>query len=109
MAEAPKKQYVGNGKKRSFANGGEVINFSINLDKIPAEYIKADKNGNGRYVRLVVQENYKGEPDKFGNSHNVTIDTWEPTQKGAAETTKNVTEYQEPKRNVSTIQDDLPF
>ena len=74
-----KKIYCGNGKKNEKY---DIINFSICLDDIPGEYITGSKNGK-RYVKLTMSGNYQGKTDKFGNTHNVTVNTWKPEPKQA--------------------------
>jgi len=74
-----KKIYCGNGKKNEKF---DLINFSICLDDIPEEYITGSKNGK-RYVKLTMSQNYEGKTDKFGNTHNVTVNTWKPETKQA--------------------------
>lgn len=69
-----KKIYVGNGKKNPKY---DLINFSICIDDLPEQYINGGKNGK-KYIKLTMSQNYKGEVDKFGNTHNVTVNTWKP-------------------------------
>lgn len=73
--------YCGNGKKKVFNNGGEVITASICLSDIPKEHItKSEKNGKN-YVKIKIRANFNNELDKFGNTHNIVIDTWKPEKK----------------------------
>jgi hypothetical protein len=71
MAE---KIYVGSGKK---AEKFDIVNISVCLTDIPKENI-FDYNGK-KYVKLVVAA--KKESDKFGKTHYVAIDTFEPKKK----------------------------
>lgn len=94
------KQYVGNAKKISFQNGGEIMNVSINFAQLFGALIKEAKGK--KYIDLSDLENLaknnalkgfyfsaKGElhaklviaPRKevgrFGETHTVAIDTYE--------------------------------
>jgi len=67
-----KKIYCGNGK--AYGQYG-AVGINICLDDIPGSYIQKAKNGK-RYLRLNVSPNR--EPDKYGNTHNLTVNTWQP-------------------------------
>ena len=101
-----KKIYVGNGKKNPKY---DLINFSICIDDLPEEHINGGKNGK-KYIKLTMSQNYKGEVDKFGNTHNVTVNTWKPETKQApdeyrANNTVPGTGFTPP----PAPEDDLPF
>jgi hypothetical protein len=68
------KIYVGSGRK---AQNYDIVNISVCLTDIPKEKIK-DYNGK-KYVNLIVAA--KKEVDKFGKSHYVAIDEFEPKKK----------------------------
>lgn len=93
---ANEKVYVGKGKKFSFQGGGEVINFSIKLSeelKNSAFEFKGEK-----YVKLAIKS--LKEADKFGKTHTVYIDSFEPKGDGGGNNGGQ-------KQNVET--NDLPF
>jgi hypothetical protein len=50
---------------------------SLCLSDLPKEHIN-EFNGK-KYIRLEVTE--RREPDKFGKTHTVTVDTWKPEEK----------------------------
>ena len=71
------KIYVGSGKAHSEY---PIVNISICLTdiKAQAEDFIFEYN-NKKYIKLKVVE--KKEPDKFGKTHYVEVDTWRPEQK----------------------------
>jgi len=72
-------------KKKTFPNGGSVVNVSINVDAFIDELQKY-KNNKG-YCNIVFQE--RKEADKFGNNMYSTLNTYTPP---ASETkTENTT------------------
>lgn len=74
MEKAP-KIYAGNGKKQSENWFKVSLNFT-ELEKYVKENVEEYK-GN-KYVKVNINVI---EPDKFGNTISVTIDTWKPTNK----------------------------
>jgi hypothetical protein len=69
------KTYVGSGKLIKTSNG-ELMKVSFSRRDL--ETMTANLNDKG-YINLVVSE--RREPDKYGNTHSVSIDTWKPTAK----------------------------
>lgn len=88
------KIYIGSGKIRTFDNGGHVVNCSICLSsilpdiQIPqiAEHIRgfAYKSDDTGKIYLNLNVNQKKEPDRFGKTHSVSVDTFKPTKTVAA-------------------------
>jgi hypothetical protein len=66
------KIYCGSGRVFGKYN---TLGLSICIDDIPVDFITAGKNGK-RYIRVNV--NQKREPDKYGKTHSVEVDTWKP-------------------------------
>ena len=69
-------QYIGNGKFKSFPNGGEVINCSICLDDIeslPHDTIDHAKNGK-RYLNFTVAKRQKAS--EWGDTHGIYVDEY---------------------------------
>lgn len=71
MAEAKRKNYIGNGKKNSQY---DLINMSINKDKFNA--LPANEKG---YVSITVAA--LKETGKYGETHCVFENDWKPTPK----------------------------
>ena len=69
-----KKIYVGNGKAHGLF---DLINFSVCLSDLPKEHIF--EYNDKKYIKLKVVE--KKEPDRYGKTHYVEVDTWKPEQK----------------------------
>ena len=69
--ETTKKVYLANLK--SFGNFGS-IKGRFYMDKIE-EHIQTDDKGR-KYIPFIV--NVNKEPDQYGNTHSVVLDTWKP-------------------------------
>lgn len=80
------------------------IKLSGKVEKIIAELNK-HVNSKG-YINLDITE--RKEVDKFGNTHTVKVDTWEPAPKGNSEDTKPVAQNDNAS-NAKEELDDLPF
>ena len=78
------KIFCGSGKE--FGIYG-TVNISVCLSDLPKEHITEGSSGK-KYIRLKL--NRKREPDQYGHTHSLEVDTWKP-------------EKQEPK------QDNMPF
>lgn len=78
--------YLGNLKAKKRKSGEQFLAGSICLEQvyesIPEDMIQEAANGK-HYVRVIIQENF--EPDKFGNTHSIKIDTFKPMFKGPTE------------------------
>lgn len=94
------KIYCGSGKE--FGQYGQV-NASICLDDIPAEHITKGNNGK-RYVNIKVCK--KREPDQWGKTHYLEIDTWRPNQ--APQQAPTQTGYQPPTEPPPAFQSQEP-
>jgi hypothetical protein len=82
--------YVGKGKASKYG-----VRFSICVDDLPMEHMTKAANGK-RYINLEIKE--MKQPDKWGKTHTVTVDTWKP------ETQMEAPAADQPKQT-----DDLPF
>lgn len=63
-------------KKKTFQNGGEVINISINVNKF-VEELMSHENEKG-YCNIVFQN--RKEADKNGNNMYAILDTFKPKE-----------------------------
>lgn len=72
MENKESKIYCGSAKKSKYG-----LKLNINLDRIPSEFITGTPSG--RYTHLEVNE--MKQPDKFGYTHCITVDTWKPEPK----------------------------
>lgn len=70
-----KKYFCGNGK---FIANKKGVSLSINLSKIPAEYIITSKKGE-KWLRLT--EWINEAPDTYGNDTRILVDTFKPKKK----------------------------
>ncbi len=73
--EKQNRIYCGSGKK---ADKFDIINVSVCLSDLPKEFITEGKNGK-KYIKLKVVG--KREPDQYGKTHSVEVDTWKPDEK----------------------------
>jgi len=74
-------------KEFTFANGGSVLRFSINLAKF-GPFVKENKNENG-YINFNIEK--RREVGNYGDTHNVCLDTWKPAPKTETKSAKPVT------------------
>jgi len=77
--EKQNRIYCGSGKK---AEKFDIFNISVCLSDLPKEFITEAKNKNGvvkKYIKLKVVG--KREPDQYGKTHSVEVDTWKPEEK----------------------------
>ena len=58
---------------------GEVIRLSFNVDELVA-FVRQHVNAKG-YVNFEVTK--RREPGTYGDTHGVTLDTWQPTKREA--------------------------
>lgn len=70
-----KKYFCGNGKYIANRKG---VSLSINLSKIPAEYIITSKKGE-KWLRLT--EWFNDTTDQYGNDTRILVDTFKPKKK----------------------------
>jgi len=73
--EQEKKYFCGNGK---FIANKKGVSLSINLSKIPSEFIITSKKGE-KWVRLT--EWINEAPDTYGNDTRILVDTYKPKKK----------------------------
>ena len=72
------KIYIGSGKKKTFQNGGEIINVILDLDGIGAHFKAHGFTTKGGKKKLEINITERRESDQYGNTHSVTVDTWKP-------------------------------
>jgi len=70
--EMSEKIYCGKGKASRFG-----VRISVCLSDLPREHITTANNGK-KYISLDVDA--KREPDQYGNTHSIKVDTWKPGQ-----------------------------
>ena len=90
------KQYVGGAKKMS-GNFGDFHKISFSAQDI--ELLQQNLNAKG-YVNLVMNE--RRTPSQYGQTHSITIDTWEPQQTGGAPQQPDQPQYQAPRQTEHT-------
>jgi len=72
------KIYVGNGKEHVFPDGGRQVKIRLSLQDMEAHFEKYGwtTDAGKMYINLILSE--RREVDQYGNTHNLTIDTWKP-------------------------------
>lgn len=72
------KIFCGSGKKKEFPNGGSITDITIDLGLLENYFQQYGftTDGGKRMIKLKVST--KRQPDQFGKTHNVEIDTWKP-------------------------------
>lgn len=103
------KIYCGNAKVHTFNDGGSVLNVMIDVDELAKnfkQYGFTTWQGK-RKMRINIYE--AREPDRYGNTHCVTVDTWVPTKRKEPEQSADrrpgdVSKYP----NMAGFKDDIP-
>jgi len=92
MAE---KIYVGNAKKKTFQDGGSIINIMLDLDGIGDHFKNYGFTTQQGKKKLKLILSKRREIDQYGNEYYVTVDTWKP----------------EPQQTSTPVEDesDIPF
>jgi len=74
------KIYIGSGKEKVFPDGGSVINCMITLDGLNQIFKDHGFTTDKGVKKLKIIVGKRREPDQWGNTHSVEIDTWKPQQ-----------------------------
>ena len=100
------KIYCGNGKNFTFPDGGSVLNVMIDVDALAHNFKQCGftTEQGKRKMRIKIHENW--EPDRYGNTHSVTVDTWKPeAPKQAERKPGDASKYP----NKANFEDNIPF
>ena len=94
------KIYCGTGKEKVFSDGGSVINVTLSLDGMKQwfEEYGFTTDAGKKKLGLVVQR--RREPDQYGHTHNLMINTYKPEQSHRPE---------ENQKAESGPEEDIPF
>lgn len=77
------KIYCGYAKEKTFDGGGSVVNVTLNLTELNKqfkEYGFDSKKECNEMIKICLTKRF--EPDRYGNTHVVTVDTWKPDNNG---------------------------
>jgi hypothetical protein len=105
MSESNKTYVRGSAKEVKFQNGGYIINLSMNKGELNALPTKASKSGD-EFITLRIAP--LRTPDKYGNTHSVYYDNWEPSKDGSKKSSAKSSSSGKAV-NASQENDDLPF
>jgi hypothetical protein len=72
------KIYVGTAKEKVYDDGGIQINIVLSLDGMKDHYEKYGFKTDQGKRKLKLQVTRRKNPDKYGNTHYVTVDTFIP-------------------------------
>ena len=75
------KTYVGNGKIKTFDNGGSQIRWSCTIEELEKAIAMRKAEGE-TWININICE--RREPSDKGMTHYGVLDTWKPTQQGSA-------------------------
>lgn len=66
-------------KQKTFSNGNSILTLGVKVEDLIA-FARQHANERG-YINLVIQE--RREPGKYGDTHSVALDTYEPKKREA--------------------------
>jgi len=89
-------------KEYKFEDGGSVMRLSILVEKF-APFVKANKNERG-YLNLTISP--RKEIGAYGETHSVSLDTWQPSKDKASTQNKSTTPKKE---TASAVDSDVAF
>ncbi len=98
------KIYIGNGKLKTFPDGGSIINIMLDLDGLSKHFENygfTTEQGKKK-LKLIVSE--RKTPDTYGNTHSVTVDTWKPDK-----TNQQTFPQQQSEQQNDFDSDEIPF
>ena len=72
------KIYIGNGKERQFNNGGSIIRIMLDVDTLAKHFKEHGFTTEGGKRMIPINIGQNREVDRYGNTHNASIDTWKP-------------------------------
>ena len=70
--------YIGSGKEKTFPDGGQVINASIELDGIKALFEQYGYTSKSRKKILKIKIQKRKTIGNYGETHGISVDTWKP-------------------------------
>jgi len=76
------KIYCGNGKAFQ-TQYGEILNVSLDLDKLNAEFNNYGFSTQAGKKMIKVKVSKRQSADNYGNTHSVVLDTWKPEQQSS--------------------------
>lgn len=72
------KIYLGSAREKHFDTGGSVINVHLTLNDIKEYYEKYGYKAKNGDKRIKINITPRRETGMYGETHNVTLDTWTP-------------------------------
>ena len=76
------KIYCGNGKEKTFQDGGSIISVMLDLDTLEREFANYGFTTDQKKRKIRINVGKRREVDQYGNTHLISIDTWKPAQQG---------------------------
>jgi len=75
------KIYCGNGKERTFDEGGSIVRILLDVDVLAKHFKEHGFTTEQGKRKITINVSTNREVDRYGNTHNATIDTWKPEKK----------------------------
>jgi len=78
MSEEREKIYVGSATEKIFDNGDSLINVTLSLDGLKGHFENYGFTTDQGKKKLGIVVSKRKEPDQFGHTHKVMINTYKP-------------------------------
>ena len=78
---APKVYLNCKTRQRAFQNGGTIISIGVDVNEL-IKFAQQHQNARG-YLNLSISE--RKSVGQYGDTHSVSLDTWEPTRREGGE------------------------
>lgn len=72
--------YVGNGKEKTFPDGGTIVTITVDIDAIMTACRDYGFTTDAGKRKIKLKVGRRRDVDQYGNTHNVEVDTWKPEQ-----------------------------
>lgn len=83
---AEEKIYMGSAIEKTFPDGGSIINVHLKLDGIAGLFEKYGYTSKNGEKRIKLNISTRRNIGTYGETHNITVDTWTPDGGGPSET-----------------------
>ncbi len=83
------KIYIGTGKEKFFADGSSLINVTLSLDGLRELFENYGFTTEQGKKKLGIVISKRKEPDQYGHTHKVMINTYKPEQEHRPDSVEN--------------------
>lgn len=99
--------------EHTFSDGGSILKLSIPEERIDELASQLKTNATGGWARLVIAKNrlptVSKKTGKVISTHNVSVDTWQPSAKQDAPAPSRPAPQSPAARASAAVPDDVPF